>query len=162
MLPFCACTGRHDHLLTGPGNRTAPARRYAGQLAVLAGLRQQFLEVRDELPGARDLDSRFLAVERPLAMAEGRPAGIRSLREFGEAMKAPGLVAAWFGGEAWRVIMPRRSGGEGACCGWRRARRRAAIPGRSRGYAGAMVGSSMLRISTILLAGNPVARRARG
>ena len=91
--PYLARTLKRAKLVTGPGNPTAFELLRSGQVEVLAGLRHQLIEVRDELPGSRILEGRFLVVEQTLAVRKGRAAGIEYLREFIEDAKASGFVA---------------------------------------------------------------------
>ncbi len=90
--PYLARTLRRAKLVTGPGNPTAFELLRSGKVEVLAGLRHQLIEVRDQLPGSRILDGRFLVVEQTLAVRKGRDAGIGYLREFIEDAKASGFV----------------------------------------------------------------------
>jgi polar amino acid transport system substrate-binding protein len=94
FAPHLERTLERAKLLTGPGTPTAVGLLRSGAVDVLAGLRHQLAEVQRDLPGSRVLDEGFLVVEQTLAVAKGREAGIRYLRQFVDEAKSAGFVTA--------------------------------------------------------------------
>lgn len=65
----------------------------SGKVEALAGLAQGLADLCPELPGARLLAGRFMAVQQSIAVPKGREAGLAYLRRVVEEAKASGLVA---------------------------------------------------------------------
>jgi len=63
------------------------------KLEVAAGVKQPMTQFANEHPETRLLPGRFMAIEQAMGMPKGRDAGVRTLREFVEEMKASGFVA---------------------------------------------------------------------
>jgi polar amino acid transport system substrate-binding protein len=84
---------REAHLVSTPGVAAAVALLQTGQVDVLAGLTQGLLDLQAQLPTARLLDGRFMAVQQSIAVPKGRDAGLAYLRGVVEEVKGSGLVA---------------------------------------------------------------------
>ncbi|MEO7726705.1 MAG: ABC transporter substrate-binding protein, partial [Burkholderiales bacterium] len=65
----------------------------AGEVDVLAGVKQGVNDAVARAPGSRILPNRFMAIRQAIGTPKGRTAGLAYLREFGEDIKASGLVA---------------------------------------------------------------------
>ena len=63
------------------------------KLEVAAGVKQPMTLFAKEHPETRLIPGRFMAIEQAMGMPKGRDAGVRTLREFVEEMKASGFVA---------------------------------------------------------------------
>lgn len=63
------------------------------KLEVAAGVKQPMTQFAAAHPETRLLPGRFMAIEQAMGMPKGRDAGVRTLREFVEEMKASGFVA---------------------------------------------------------------------
>lgn len=63
------------------------------KLEVAAGVKQPMIQFAKEHPETRLIPGRFMAIEQAMGMPKGRDAGVRTLREFVEEMKASGFVA---------------------------------------------------------------------
>ena len=65
----------------------------AGNVDVLAGVKQRVEEAVARTPGSRMLGGRFMAIRQAIGTPKGHAAGLKYLREFVEDIKASGLVA---------------------------------------------------------------------
>jgi polar amino acid transport system substrate-binding protein len=63
------------------------------KLEVAAGIRLPLVEYAKTDPNVRVMDGRFMEIRQAMGLPQGRPAGLRYLREFIEEMKASGFVA---------------------------------------------------------------------
>lgn len=84
---------QHAQLVSTPGVKAAVALFAAGEVHALAGLKQALLDLREQLPGSRILEGRFMGVQQSMAVPKGRTAGLAYLRGLVEDVKASGLVA---------------------------------------------------------------------
>lgn len=84
---------KHARLVRGSGPESAFELILAGQVDVVAGVRQSLVANAPKLPGSRVLESRFMAIEQALGIPRGHEAGAKYLREFIEDVKASGFVA---------------------------------------------------------------------
>ena len=62
-------------------------------LEVAAGVKQQLQSDAKRVPNVRLLDGRFMVINQAMAIAKGRPEGMRYVAQFVEEMKASGFVA---------------------------------------------------------------------
>jgi len=84
---------QHAQLVRAPNPDAAFQLIVAGNVDVVAGVRQHLVANAGKLPGARVLDGRFMAIEQALGIPKGREEGANYLREFIEDVKASGVVA---------------------------------------------------------------------
>jgi polar amino acid transport system substrate-binding protein len=80
-------------LVHAPDPNAAFELLVAGEVDVVAGVRQHLMTSAGRLPGARVLDGRFMAIQQALGLPKGRETAANYLREFIEDVKATGLVA---------------------------------------------------------------------
>src|SRR3989304_3822225 len=84
---------QHAQLVRAPNPDAAFQLIVAGNVDVVAGVRQHLVANAGKLPGASVLDGRFMAIEQALGIPKGREEGANYLREFIEDVKASGVVA---------------------------------------------------------------------
>jgi polar amino acid transport system substrate-binding protein len=65
----------------------------AGDVDVVAGVRQHLISNAERLPGSRVLEGRFMAIQQALGIPKDREEAVRYLREFIDDVKASGFVA---------------------------------------------------------------------
>jgi len=73
---------QHAQLVRAPNPDAAFQLIVAGNVDVVAGVRQHLVANAGKLPGARVLDGRFMAIEQALGIPKGREEGANYLREF--------------------------------------------------------------------------------
>jgi polar amino acid transport system substrate-binding protein len=84
---------KQAELVRAPEPKAAFALLVAGQVDVVAGVRQPLVDHAKKLPGSRVFPERFMAIQQALGIPRGREEGAKYLREFIEDVKASGLVA---------------------------------------------------------------------
>jgi polar amino acid transport system substrate-binding protein len=90
---FLARELKHAKLVPAPTSQAVTDLMLAEKHDVAAGVRQQLEADAKRVPGLRLLPGRFMVINQAMAVPKGRPAGVRYLSEFVEAMKASGFVA---------------------------------------------------------------------
>ena len=90
---FLSRSLQHAQPVRAPDPNAAVDLLVAGEVDVVAGVRQHLVASVEKLPGSRVLDGRFMAIQQALGIPKGRDAGEKYLREFIEDVKASGLVA---------------------------------------------------------------------
>jgi polar amino acid transport system substrate-binding protein len=82
----------------------------AGEVDVLAGVRQHLVANSAKLPGSRVFDDRFMVIQQALGIPKGRAEGAEYLRKYIEDVKAAGFVARAIDKAGVRgVSVPRRA-----------------------------------------------------
>lgn len=90
---YLSRTIQRAELVRAAGPDAAVELLVAGQVDVVAGVRQHLVSNALKLPGSRVFDGRFMAIGQALAIQKGRPNALKYLRSFIEEAKASGLVA---------------------------------------------------------------------
>ncbi len=90
---FLSRTIQHAELVRASRPDAAFELLVAGQVDVLAGVRQHLVANAEKLPGSRVFDDRFMAIQQALGIPKGHDEGAKYLREFIEDVKTSGLVA---------------------------------------------------------------------
>lgn len=110
---FLSRTIRCAELVRAPGPDAAFELLLAGQVDVLAGVKQHLIAHSVKLAGSRLLPGRFMAIEQALGVPKGRGECASYLRSFIEDVKASGFVAKALekaGVSGVAVAPPARSG----------------------------------------------------
>ncbi len=84
---------KHARLVRAPTSPSVVDTMVAQGVEVAAGVRQQLEADARRIAGVRLLPGRFMVIEQAMATPKDRPAGMRYLAAFVEAMKASGFVA---------------------------------------------------------------------
>jgi polar amino acid transport system substrate-binding protein len=90
---FLSRSLKHAQLVRAPSPESAFDLIAAGQVDVLAGVRQHLVGHATKLPGSRVLDERFMAIQQALGIPKGHAEGLQYLREYIDDVKASGFVA---------------------------------------------------------------------
>jgi len=84
---------RNAKLVHAPTSPAVVDTMVAQGLEVAAGVKQQLQSDAKRVPNVRLLDGRFMVINQAMAIAKGRPEGMRYVAQFVEEMKASGFVA---------------------------------------------------------------------
>jgi polar amino acid transport system substrate-binding protein len=90
---YLSRTLKHAELVRAPGIDASYDLFVAQKLDVLSGLKPRLLADAERLRGSRILEGRFTAIQQAIGTPVDRGAAAAYLREFGEDVKASGLVA---------------------------------------------------------------------
>lgn len=90
---FLSRSLQHAELIRAADPNAAFELIVAGQVDVVAGVKQHLVANAAKLPGSRVLDGRFMAIQQALGIPKGREQGASYIRGFIEDVKASGFVA---------------------------------------------------------------------
>jgi polar amino acid transport system substrate-binding protein len=90
---FLSRSVQFAELVRAPDPNAAFQLIVAGEVDVVAGVRQHLISNAEKLPGSRVLEGRFMAIQQAVGIPKDREEALRYLHEFIDDVKASGFVA---------------------------------------------------------------------